>query len=291
MTVRYQGTVYRPPSEAGSLLIQATLGCPHNKCRFCGMYKDRRFKIRPLRETLEDLDRARDYYGPHVRTLFLPDGNTIIMKTSSLIKILERAYGNFPDLERVTLYGSARFLSLKGLEELEALNRAGLTRMHMGLESGDDETLLAMNKGATAAESVAAGRKVRQAGIELSVYYLVGLGGQRRSVEHALASAQAISAMSPEFIRLRTYFPDRAAPLYEDIQAGRFELPTAHEAIRELEVLITHLETESMLLSDHISNWMNLSGRLPDDRPELLAGIQDALGFEESRFARRLANL
>ena len=116
--MRYAGTVYRPPSEAHSLLIQATIGCPHNKCRFCGMYKDKRFKIRPLHETLEDLDQAKALYGSSVRSLFLPDGNTIVVKTPSLLKILERARMNFPRLERVTVYGSARFIALKGLDEL-----------------------------------------------------------------------------------------------------------------------------------------------------------------------------
>lgn len=184
--MRNQGTVYRPPSEAQSLLIQATIGCPHNRCRFCGMYKGQRFKIRLVKDILEDLDLAGAYYGPNVRTLFLPDGNTIVMKTSSLIQILEQARKNFSNLERITLYGSARFLILKEFEELKALHEAGLSRVHMGLESGDDETLKIMDKGAAASECVEAGQRVIEAGIELSVYYLVGLGGRARLEEHAV---------------------------------------------------------------------------------------------------------
>ncbi|MFH1089995.1 MAG: radical SAM protein [Pseudomonadota bacterium] len=285
--MHYQGVVYRPPSEAGSLLIQATLGCPHNKCRFCGMYKDRRFRIRPLSEVLEDLEQARDYYGPRVRTLFLPDGNTIVLKTGSLISILKRARELFPGLERITMYGSARFLAKKSQEELQALQEAGLGRIHMGLESGDDETLRLMKKGATAAESVAAGLKVREAGLELSVYYLVGLGGRQRLQEHALSSAAALSAMRPEFIRLRTYYPTPDTPLYEDIQAGLFEVPSPEEALRELELLVEYTGGPSTLVSDHVSNYLNLSGRLPEDRSELLAEIREALekrNYPENRY-------
>lgn len=289
--MRYEGTVYRPPSEAGSLLIQATIGCPHNKCRFCGMYKDKRFRIRKLADIMEDLAEAGNRFGSGVRTLFLPDGNTIIMKTASLLQILEKSRAIFPALERITLYGSAKFLAHKTLDELKTLRRAGLSRVHMGLESGDDETLRAMKKGATAAESAVAGKKVREAGLELSVYYLVGIGGRQRLIEHALASAQVINIMNPDFIRLRTYFPVKSAPLYEDIENGDFELPSAHEALRELELLISNIETSSLLLSDHISNYLNLSGRLPDDKPELLQEIKNALECDESRYHRRITHL
>ena len=285
--MRYVGTVFRPPSEAGSLLIQATIGCPHNECRFCGMYKNKRFKIRPLAETLADLDQARQVYGARVRSLFLPDGNTIVMKTRSLVKILEHARSLFPRLERITVYGSARYLNLKSLEELEMLRRAGLSRIHMGLESGDDATLAYMKKGASGAESAAAGRKVREAGLELSAYYLVGIGGRARLQEHALASAAALNEMNPDFIRLRTYYPVPAAPLFEDIERGDFELPGPREALAELKLLIERLECGSMLVSDHVSNYLNLTGRLPDDRKEMLSEIETALSREESRFFRR----
>ncbi|MFH1136497.1 MAG: RNA polymerase factor sigma-32 [Pseudomonadota bacterium] len=282
LALRYEGTVYRPPSESSSLLIQATIGCPHNKCRFCGMYKDKKFRIRPVDEVLEDLDEARDRFGPHVRTLFLPDGSTIVMKTAGLVRILERARANFPRLERTTVYGSARFINLKSAGELRDLARAGLTRIHMGLESGDDVTLALMNKGSTAARSVEAGIKVREAGLELSVYYLVGIGGRERLREHALGSAAALSAMAPEFIRLRTYQPTPEAPLYRDMETGQFQLPSPREALGELELLIQNVSGPSMLLSDHVSNYLNLSGRLPEDKEDMLAEIREALGREES---------
>ena len=289
--MRYEGTVYRPPSEAHSLLIQATVGCPHNRCRFCVMYKNKRFKIRRLDDIFQDLDESAAYYGPRVKTLFLPDGNTIIMKTPSLIKILERASANFPGLERITMYGSARYLALKDLEELIALRRAGLTRIHMGLESGDDETLRRIDKGTDAAGSIAAARKVRQAGIELSAYYLVGIGGRERLIPHARHSADTLNAMAPDFIRLRTYVPLENTPLYDDIQSGLFELPSAHEALEELRILISNLTGPSMIVSDHVSNYLNLTGRLPDDKPEMLSAVESALKKDPSRFLRRITHL
>ncbi len=286
--MRYEGTVFRPPSEAGSLLIQATIGCPHNKCRFCGMYKEKRFKIRLLRDIHEDLDRAREYYGPYIRTLFLPDGNTIAMKASSLVSILEKARENFPHLERITVYGSARYLLLKKPEELKKLKKAGLSRVHMGLESGDDKTLELMEKGATGAESVLAGKKVTEAGIELSVYYLLGLGGRERLAEHAGHSAEAINAMGPDFIRIRTLRASRGIPLYKDVLEGRFQVPSPQEALEELKILVSGLEGPSMLLSDHISNCLNLTGELPGDKEELLNEIEETRIRRGSRFTRGL---
>lgn len=289
--MRYEGAIFRPPSEADSLLIQATVGCPHNKCRFCGMYKNKKFKIKPLNTILEDLDQAAHSYGLNPRRLFLPDGNTIIMKTPSLLKILERAHDLFPRLERVTVYGSARFLALKSVDELVALRKAGLHRIHMGLESGDDVTLEAMCKGADSTQSVEAGQKVKAAGMELSLYYLVGIGGRDRRKEHARASAAAINAMTPDFIRLRTYYPVPQAPLFQDIQSGRFQLPSPLEAIEELETLVSGLDTRSALVSDHISNYLNLSGQLPEDKPELLAELREAAQKDDALYRRHLVQL
>jgi radical SAM superfamily enzyme YgiQ (UPF0313 family) len=286
--MRYEGTIYRPPSEAGSLLIQATIGCPHNRCRFCGMYKATRFRVRLLKDVLDDLDTAREVWGPEVRTLFLPDGNTIVMKTASLAQVLSHARECFPALERITVYGSARFIKLKDEGELKTLREAGLTRIHMGLESGDEATLARMGKGATAEESVAAGRKARAAGLELSVYYLLGLGGRDRLEEHALASAEAINAMAPDFVRIRTLSPSPGTPLYEDVLANRFETPTPDEAMRELGLLVAGLSGPTMLLSDHISNYVNLTGRLPEDKPELLAEIEAAGNLSPACMSRGL---
>lgn len=288
--MRYEGVVYRPPSEADSLLVQATIGCPHNKCRFCGMYKGRRFRIRPLDEVFEDLEMARARF-PRPRALFLPDGNTIVIKTSRLARLLARARKVFPTLERVTTYGSARFLALKSVDELSELKRAGLDRVHMGLESGDDATLAFMEKGADRATSVEAGRRVKEAGLELSVYYLAGLGGSQRWREHALNSATAIDGMAPDFVRVRTLRPYPGTPLYDDVRSGRFLPARPHLVLDELETLAMAIKGPTMLLSDHIDNYVNLSGRLPEDRDEIAATARARRGMAESSLTNRVAIL
>ena len=218
--MRYEGTIYRPPSEAHSLLIQCTIGCPHNRCTFCGMYKDKQFRIRSVADIREDLTSAREYYGDTVRSLFLPDGNTILMKTAELVEILNYARELFPELSRITMYGSAQFLNLKTQAELSALRQAGLDRIHSGMESGDDVTLKNICKGSTAAEIISAGRKVIDAGMELSEYVLIGIGGLARSQEHALESARVLNAIRPDFIRLRTLIPMQGTPLHESYCSG-----------------------------------------------------------------------
>jgi radical SAM superfamily enzyme YgiQ (UPF0313 family) len=283
--LRYEGTVYRPPSEAHSLLIQATIGCPHNKCTFCTMYKDTRFRLRPVHEIKEDLDMARDYYGEGLHSLFFPDGNTIIMKTDQLEEIFLYARQLFPKLQRITVYGSARFVNKKSLEDLQRLKAAGLTRVHTGMESGDDVTLEKIKKGVTSAEIIEAGLKLKQAGIQTSEYYLVGIGGLERTREHALESARVLSAISPDFIRLRTFVPVPNTPLYEDYRQGRFQLLSPHQALQEVRLLVENLECDnSILLSDHVSNYWDVQGIIPRDRQEMLAQIDYALQIDESRF-------
>ena len=282
--MRYEGTVYRPPSEAGSLLIQATIGCPHNKCSFCGMYKGTRFRIRKVEEIKKDMADAQRYYGDGPRTLFLPDGNTILMKTRSLLEIIEYAYELFPKLKRVTVYGSAKYIVKKTLEELRELRRAGLARIHTGMESGDDETLRRINKGTTAEEIIRAGRLIRAAGIEQSEYYLVGIAGQERSMEHARASARVLTAIDPEFIRLRTYTPQRNTPLGDAYFRGEFKLLDAHQAIREIIELIEPLNGSGTLVSDHISNYANISGNLSSDKDDMLVVAREALGRSINKF-------
>jgi radical SAM superfamily enzyme YgiQ (UPF0313 family) len=285
VAVRYEGNIYRPPSEAGSLLIQATIGCPHNKCTFCSMYKGTRFKIRSVQDIKEDLLAARDYYGAYVESIFFPDGNTIIMKTDQLVEIFEYAHQLFPTLQRITVYGSARFVNKKSLAELTQLKVAGLSRIHMGMESGDDITLQKICKGTTSAEIIQAGLKLKAAGIETSEYYLVGIAGRARWREHALNSARVLSAFSPAFIRLRTFAPEPDTPILAEIEAGTFEYLSPHEALREVRLLIENLHCDnSMVLSDHITNYWNIHGLIPQDRDRMLAEIDRALQIDEARF-------
>jgi len=283
--MRYEGTIYRPPSEANSLLIQATIGCPHNKCTFCQMYKGTRFRLRPVEEIKEDLAMARDYYGDGVYSIFFPDGNTIIMKTEQLEEIFLYARQLFPHLQRITVYGSARFVNKKSLQELLRLKDAGLTRVHTGMESGDDVTLEKIQKGVTSAEIIEAGLKLKEAGLQTSEYYLVGIGGLERTQEHALESARVLSAISPDFIRLRTFVPVPHTPLYEDYRQGRFKLLSPHQALREVRLLVENLQCDnSMVLSDHVSNYWDVQGLIPRDREEMLADLDQAFLIDESRF-------
>lgn len=283
--MRYEGTVYRPPSEAYSLLIQASIGCPHNKCTFCNMYKKTKFRLRTVEEIKEDLAAARDYYGEYIESLFFPDGNTIVMKTERLVEILNYARQLFPHLQRITVYGSARFVDRKSDEELRQLKEAGLTRVHTGMESGDDITLERIKKGTTSEQIISAGLKLKQAGIDVSEYYLTGIGGLERSKEHAVNSARVLSAFSPDFIRIRTLVPYPGTPLYEEYSKGSFTLLDPHQALQELRWLVENLECDnSMVLSDHVANYWNVQGKLPGDKSKMLASIDHALTLDKSHF-------
>jgi len=249
------------------------------------MYKDKRFRIRSVADIRQDLAAACEHYGSDVRSLFLPDGNTILMKTRELVEILEYARELFPGLDRVTMYGSAQFINRKTAEEMAALRRAGLDRIHSGMESGDDVTLSNVCKGSTAAQIIAAGRKVMEAGMELSEYVLIGIGGLNRSTEHATESARVINAINPQFIRLRTLIPMSGTPLYEMWRRSSFKLLQPHQALRETRLFIESLTVEnSKLFSDHNSNYAWVHGRLPDDKQGMLSTIDELLQRPESGF-------
>jgi len=283
--MRYEGPIYRPPSEAESLLIQATVGCPHNKCTFCTVYKKGPvYRVRPVKEICEDMEEACTYYGKNVRSLFFPAGNTIAMPTDDLSTICRFARETFPGLQRITVYGSSQFVAKKGLEDLKRLRKAGLTRIHVGLESGDDETLRRVKKGTTASEQIAAGRITMKAGIELSEYVILGLGGVERTYAHALSTAEAINAIDPDFLRLRTLVPKINTLLLHEIKRERFQLLSPHQVLRETRLLLENIVCQTVLRSDHYTNYVNLSGSLPEDKGRLLAEIDCALRRDESTF-------
>ncbi len=283
--MRYEGTVYRPPSEAGSLIIQATLACPHNRCAFCSMYKDRSFRVRPHQEVVEDLDRALELYGPHgVRTLFLADGNSAVLSTRKLVAIGEAAHQRFPALERITLYGSAQYLVKKSQADWRRIAQAGITRIHSGLESGDAVTLAEIDKGVTPEEAVDAYRHVKGAGIELSAYLMVGVAGIERWRQHALGSARVLSEAPPDFVRLRTFIPAVGTAWHQRWREGRLTLLSPYQALAETRLLIENLSGPTRLLSDHVSNFLNLQGRLPDHRGALLSQIDEALDWPRTAF-------
>jgi len=283
--MRYEGPVYRPPSEADSLLIQATVGCPHNKCSFCMVYKrGPRYRVRPVSEICEDLEEARQVFGDTIRTLFFPAGNSIAMPTEQLAAICVRARGLFPVLGRITVYGSSRYIHEKGPAALRRLHEAGLTRIHVGMESGDDEVLRRIKKGTCRDQQLEAGVMVREAGIELSEYVILGIGGEARSFEHALATASAVNVIRPHFLRLRTLVPKVNTLLLHQIRRGRFRLLTPHQVLRETHTLIANITASTRVFSDHYTNYMKLEGRLPEDKDRMLWNLEEALTWDESRF-------
>ncbi|MBU1956758.1 B12-binding domain-containing radical SAM protein [Patescibacteria group bacterium] len=283
--MHYEGPIYRPPSEADSLLIQATVGCPHNRCTFCMVYKkEPRYRTRAVHAIKEDISAARDLYGPHVRTLFFPAGNAIAMKTKDLCEICRFAGQVFPGLERITVYGSSQYIHKKGMEGLKRLADAGLSRIHVGLESGDDVILRRIKKGIDSRQQIEAGKWVMAAGMELSLYVILGIGGKERSVFHAEETARVLNAIEPQFIRIRTFVPKINTPLLKQIQNGSFQMLGPHEVLRETETLIRNLTVSSFLTSDHYTNYINLEGRLPVDKTRLLEEIHTALARDEKTF-------
>ncbi len=249
------------------------------------MYKSKRFRIRSVDEILEDIRLARLFYGADtVRTVFLPDGNTIIMRTEQLERVLGALYEAFPRLERVTSYGASKIIIRKRIEHFVRLRRAGLKRLHVGIESGDALTLERIRKGATPQEHIKAGRMVKEAGIELSEYVMVGIAGRQRSEIHARESAEVINAIEPDFVRIRTTVPVPNTPLWQAFRNGEFQLLSPYEALSELRILIEGITCRCRFLTDHISNYIWLDGRLPDDKEKMIEAIDKALKLPREAF-------
>lgn len=275
--MRYFGSVYRPPSEARSLIVQVTYGCSHNTCAFCGMYKAKPFRLRPMEEILEDFRMARQAYSV-VRRVFLADGDALIRPAADLEKILESIAELFPECERVTCYASPSSIHKRTPEELERLRERNLTMVYMGLESGCDEVLKRMRKGHTAADIVTAGQKINAAGIQLSVTAISGLGGVELWREHAMDTAAALSTMKPAYIGLLTLMVEPGTPLYDWVEKGRFTLLDSHQVLEETALLVAQLDCEGAVFRmNHASNYLTLKGTLNQDKQALLQRIHSAM--------------
>ncbi len=283
--MKYEGPIYRPPSEANSLLIQATIGCPHNRCTFCLVYKNGpEYRERSVTELKAEIDEAAGDYGHHIQTIFFPSGNTIAMETNKLAAICRHAKTRFPNLQRITVYGSSQYIYKKGPEDLKILREAGLSRIHVGLESGDDTILRKIKKGCLSKTQIKAGLWVMQAGIELSMYVILGIGGTTGSQNHALATAEALNQVQPHFIRLRTFVPKVNTALLDDVKSGKFEMLGPHEVLKETRQLVSKLTAHSFLTSDHYTNYINVRGRLPLEKNNILKQIEEALKNPETDF-------
>lgn len=271
--MRYYGSVYRPPSEARSLIVQVTYGCSHNTCAFCSMYKEKRFSIRPLEEILEDFRTARQVYQ-HVEKVFLADGDALVRKASELYTILDTVRELFPECRQITCYASPASIRIRTEDELRTLREKGLSMVYMGLESGCDEVLKLMRKGHTAEQIVAMGQKVRRCGIALSVTAITGLGGSELLERHAVETAKAFNAMNPEYIGMLTLMVEEGTPLHEWVHKGEFKLLTQSEVLRETRLLVEHLDTPgSVFRMNHASNYLVLKGTLNEDQEAMLTQI------------------
>ncbi|NBH77183.1 radical SAM protein [Clostridiaceae bacterium] len=275
--IPYEGRVFRPPSEAYSLIVQATIGCSHNRCTFCDMYKEKRFRVRRLEEVKADFDLARAAYQ-RVDRIFLADGDALMCPAAHLAEILRYIREKFPECERVTSYGSPKSILVKTQEELNELHELGLEMVYLGLESGSDEVLRRVNKGETAAEIVRAGQMVKAAGMKLSVTAIAGLGSLERSEEHAVQTARALSEMKPEYIGLLTLLFELPTPLMRDWEEGRFYLMEPVEIAAETLTLLENIDSEgSVFRANHASNYVNLAGTLNRDRESMCARLREAL--------------
>lgn len=278
--MRYEGRLYRPPSEADALIVQATIGCSWNHCTYCDMYRDKAFRVRALDETLEDLERAGAAVGGEVEKLFVADGDALVLEMDHWLSILEKARAVFPNLRRVSCYAMARNVLAKTDDELRRLRDAGLALLYIGPESGDDVTLKKIAKGDDAEAHVEAARRAHAAGMALSVIALLGIA-MDRSDEHARATADLVTKMDPEYFSALTVTVVPDTPLAKLAKAGRFAVPPVPALLTELRTMVAEARpTNALFRTNHASNYLPLGGRLPRDRDRIVDVIDAALAGE-----------
>lgn len=269
------GPVFRPPSEAHSFILRVTIGCSHNRCTFCSMYKDSSYRIRSLAEIDGIIERGARAM-PYVRRIFLADGDALVLPTASLLHILKKCYDTFPQITRIGAYATPNDINRKTPEELQALKDAGLDILYMGIESGDDVVLHHIRKGTTGERTIRAGRKALAAGMKLSTMILLGLGGKERTREHALHTAQVISAIQPTMLSALSLIIPYGSPLYEEVRAGTFTPLTARGFLEELACIIRDIEVTRPCIfrSNHVSNLFPVGGTLPQDKESMLLNLE-----------------
>lgn len=289
--MRYDPPVFRPPSEASSLILQVALGCSHNACTFCGMYKSKKFRIKSWLEIESDIVSARQTF-PGATRVFLADGNALALDNGLLIEIVKKLYNEFPYLERVGIYAGPKDILSKSAGDLKKLREAGLGILYFGLESGSDRVLSMVRKGVTAAQMVEAGRKVLDSGLALSVTVIIGLGGPDLSEEHAIETAAAVSAINPTYLGALTLMVTENTPLYEKIRREEFKLLTPEQGLIELKSMLEKVSlTNCVFRSNHASNYLPLKGTLNQDKAALISILERSLsepGLLRPEFVRGL---
>ena len=276
--IEYDPPVYRPPGEWRSFLVQATIGCSHNGCTFCGMYKGKKFRIRSMDDIIGDIREAAAFYNQYEK-VFLCDGDAIVMKTEDLLEIIGEIKKDFPHCRLISTYAGPRSTLSKTPEELKILHEAGLGRAYLGIETGMEALLKSTNKGVTRAEMLEAGLRLRNAGIDLWGIILIGLGGKPLSMENARETAKIINEMQPNHLSAMNYTPVEGTKLGNQALRGEFQVLGAKESLMETAELIRNLEVSGMhFTSDHASNYLPLKGTLNEDRDKLLRLIDGAIG-------------
>lgn len=276
--MRYEGRVFRPPSEADAYIVQATIGCSWNHCTYCDMYRDKSFRVREEVETLADIAEAGRRYGTRVRKLFVADGDALVLDTPQWLRLLAAARKAFPSLARTSCYATAINILAKTPAELKQLRDAGLALFYIGPESGDDATLKRIAKGSTFDEHAEAARLAREAGIAVSAIFLLGAGGVERSREHAVGSARLATAMDPEFLSALTLTVVPGTPIAKLEATGRFTLPTVETMLGELRTFVAETRPKAAVFrTNHASNYLPLAGTLPRDRERIVGVLDNAL--------------
>lgn len=274
--------VIRPPSEARSLLLPVTTGCSHNKCTFCGTYLGVKFRIRNLEDIKEHIDTVAQNYSWSVSRVFLENGDALICPQPLLVEVLEHLNQKFPNLERVGTYASPQSVLRKHVDELKALNELGLKIAYLGVETGDEELLQKIKKGATYTQIVEAGRKLKQAGITTSVTVILGLAGIEGSEKHAVRTGQILSDIDPDFAGALTLMLIPGTPLHNDLKDGKFSLISPFQSLVELKLIIENSDfTNCFFTSNHASNYLTIRARLPEQKAEVIKLINEVLARKD----------
>jgi radical SAM superfamily enzyme YgiQ (UPF0313 family) len=273
--MKYEGMIFRPPSESGSLILQVTVGCSHNRCTFCGAYQGKRFRIKSFEEIKEDIDEV----SPHeIRRVFLADGDALSIPQKGLLRILSYLRARLKGLERVGIYANAKDILRKDVEELKALKDLGLGILYLGLESGDPGVLKRIKKNATVDQLIRAGKRVKESGIPLSVTVILGIGGVEGSQRHAAETGKVLSAMDPDYVGALSLMIVPGTPIEKEIETGNLVLPTPFGLIQELETMIKNCHfTHCFFASNHASNYLPLRIQMPEQKEEALKRIREVL--------------
>lgn len=287
----YDYPLYRPPSEAYSLIIQATLGCSHNKCTFCNMYKNKKFRIKPLEQIKQEIDFFRMYIKKAER-IFIADGDALIIPMKILKEIFLYIKEKFPEVKKISLYGSPKSILLKKEEELQELKTLGLELIYLGVESGNDKILEKIKKGATKEEILKAGRKIKNAMLSLSVTVIAGLGGKENSKEHSIDTAKLISEINPDYLGVLTLMLEDGTELLEEYKKGNFNILSNVEILEEIKLMVENINVkrDCIFRSNHASNYISLKGTLPYEKENIINSINYALKNNEMKddYLRRL---